>query len=203
MVLEALMGTGLAASAGLNAYIPLLMVGLLARFTDVITLPSGWDWIENPWMLGLIGVLLTIEFFADKIPVVDHINDFIQTVIRPTSGGIVFGASSGSHTAVITDPAQYYESKQWVPVVSGIVISLVVHLMKAGVRAGVNSVTLGFGAPVMSVAEDTVSVFMSLSAILAPFLVIFFLIMIVVLFFWARRRRKRRKAAKLAAARGY
>ena len=75
--------------------------------------------------------------------------------------------------------------------------------MKAGVRAGVNSMTLGFGAPVMSVAEDTVSVSMSLAAILAPFLVIFFLIMIVVLFFWARRRRKRRKAAKLAAARGY
>ena len=55
----------------------------------------------------------------------------------------------------------------------------------------------------MSVVEDTVAVFMSLSAVLAPFLVIFFLIMIVVLFFWARRRRKRRKAAKLAAARGY
>src|SRR5690349_14212002 len=129
------MGTGLAASAGLNAYIPLLLVGLLARFTDVITLPSGWDWIENPWMLGIVGVLITIEFFADKIPVVDHINDFVQTIIRPTSGGIVFGASSGSQTAVITDPAQYYESKQWVPIAAGIGISLVVHLMKAGVRA--------------------------------------------------------------------
>jgi hypothetical protein len=203
MVLEALMGTGLAASAGLNAYIPLLLVGLLARYTDVITLPSGWDWIENPWMLGLLGVLLTIEFFADKIPVVDHVNDFVQTVIRPTSGGIVFGASSSSQTTLITDPADYYESKQWVPVVVGIVISLVIHLMKAGVRAGVNTMTLGFGAPVMSVAEDTVAVFMSVSAILAPFLVIFFLILIVVLFWLAMRRRKRRKAAKLAAARGY
>jgi hypothetical protein len=194
------MGTGLAASAGLNAYIPLVLVGVLSRFTDVITLPDSWNWIENPWMLGIFGVLLTIEFFADKIPVVDHINDFVQTVVRPTSGGIVFGASSGSHTAVITDPAQYYESKQWVPVVVGVVISLVVHLMKAGVRAGVNAMTLGFGAPVLSVMEDTVSVGMSLAAILAPFLVIFFLILIVVVFWWAMRRRKRRRAAKLAAA---
>lgn len=197
------MGTGLAASAGLNAYIPLLLVGLLARFTDVITLPSGWDWIENPWMLGLLGVLLTIEFFADKIPVVDHINDFVQTIIRPTSGGIMFGAASESQTSLITDPADYYESKQWVPVVVGIAISLAIHLMKAGVRAGVNTVTLGFGAPVMSVIEDTVAIFMSLAAILAPFLVILFLILIVVLFWLAMRRRKRRKAAKLAAARGY
>jgi hypothetical protein len=202
MVLEALMGTGLAASAGLNAYIPLVLVGLLARFTDVITLPSAWDWIENPWMLGLFGVLLTIEFFADKFPVVDHVNDFVQTIIRPTSGGIMFGAASGSQTAMITDPAQYYESKQWVPVVVGIVISLTVHLMKAGMRAAVNSMTLGFGAPVMSVVEDGVSITMSLAAILAPFLVILFLILIIVLFWWAMRRRKRRKAAKLAAARG-
>src|SRR6185312_9563294 len=156
LVLEALMGTGLAASAGLNAYIPLVLVGVLSRFTDVITLPDSWNWIENPWMLGIFSVLLTVEFFADKIPVVDHINDFVQTVVRPTSGGIMFGASSGSHTAVITDPAQYYESKQWVPVVVGVIISLCVHLMKAGVRAGVNAMTLGFGAPVVSAVEDTV-----------------------------------------------
>jgi cbb3-type cytochrome oxidase subunit 3 len=197
------MGTGLAASAGLNAYIPLVLVGVLSRFTDVITLPDGWNWIENPWMLGIFGVLLTVEFFADKIPVVDHINDFVQTVVRPTSGGIMFGAASGSHTAVITDPAQYYESKQWVPVVVGVVISLCVHLMKAGVRAGVNAVTLGLGAPVVSAVEDTVSVGMSLAAILAPFLVIFFLVLIIVLFWWAMRRRKRRKAARLAAAGRY
>ncbi len=197
------MGTGLAASAGLNAYIPLVLVGVLSRFTDVITLPDGWNWIENPWMLGIFGVLLTVEFFADKIPVVDHINDFVQTVVRPTSGGIMFGAASGSHTAVITDPAQYYESKQWVPVVVGVVISLCVHLMKAGVRAGVNAVTLGLGAPVVSAIEDTVSVGMSLAAILAPILVIFFLVLIIVLFWWAMRRRKRRKAARLAAAGRY
>ena len=29
---------GLSASAGLNAYIPLLLVGLLARYTDLINL---------------------------------------------------------------------------------------------------------------------------------------------------------------------
>ena len=46
-VLEALTGTGLAASAGLNAYIPLVIMGVLARYTDSIGLPNGWQWLSN------------------------------------------------------------------------------------------------------------------------------------------------------------
>jgi hypothetical protein len=203
VVLEALTGTGLAASAGLNAYIPLLSVGLLTRFTDVINLPEQWQWLENPWVLGILGVLLTVEFVADKIPAVDHVNDVLQTVVRPTSGGLVFGAASSAETATVTDPAAFFSNNQWVPVVIGIVIALAIHGMKATVRAGINAVTVGFGAPVASTIEDAVSVSMSLAAILLPVLVLLFLVLIVLLFWWAMRRRKRRKAARLAAARGY
>jgi len=203
-VLEALTGTGLAASAGLNAYIPLLSVGLLTRFTDVITLPEQWQWLENPWVLGIFGVLLTIEFVADKIPVVDHANDVLQTVVRPTSGGLVFGASSSAETVTVTDPSAFFSNNQWVPVVVGIVIALTIHGMKATVRAGINAMTAGFGAPVASTIEDVVSVSMSLAAILLPILVLGFLLVMVLVFWWALRRRRRRKAAKrLAAARGY
>ncbi len=46
-MLEILTGTGLAASAGLNAYIPMLAMGLLARYTEAINLPSGWQWLSN------------------------------------------------------------------------------------------------------------------------------------------------------------
>ena len=203
-MLEALTGTGLAASAGLNAYIPLLSVGLLTRFTDVITLPEQWQWLENPWVLGIFGVLLTIEFVADKIPVVDHANDVLQTVVRPTSGGLVFGASSSAETVTVTDPSAFFSNNQWVPVVVGIVIALTIHGMKATVRAGINAMTAGFGAPVASTIEDVVSVSMSLAAILLPILVLGFLLVMVLVFWWALRRRRRRKAAKrLAAARGY
>jgi hypothetical protein len=66
---------GLSASAGLNAYIPLLVIALLARFTDLIVLNSPWDTLANPWVIGLLVVLSTIEFFADKVPAVNHIND--------------------------------------------------------------------------------------------------------------------------------
>jgi hypothetical protein len=178
-------------------------VGLLTRFTDVITLPEEWQWLENSWVLGILGVLLTVEFVADKIPAVDHANDVLQTVVRPTSGGLVFGAASGAETATVTDPSAFFADNRWVPVVVGIVIALAIHGMKATVRAGINAMTAGFGAPVASTIEDVVSVSMSLVAILLPVLVLGFLIVIVLVFWWALRRRRRRKAARLAAARGY
>ena len=46
-VLAVLTGIGLSASAGLNAYIPLLAIGLLGRYSDLIELPSGWAWLTN------------------------------------------------------------------------------------------------------------------------------------------------------------
>ncbi len=77
---------GLSASAGLNAYIPLLVVALLARFTDLIKLNHPWDTLTSWWVIGLLVVLSVIEFFADKFPAVNHINDIIQTFVRPAAG---------------------------------------------------------------------------------------------------------------------
>jgi uncharacterized BrkB/YihY/UPF0761 family membrane protein len=77
--------------------------------------------------------------------------------------------------------------------------------MKATVRAGVNAMTAGFGAPIISTAEDITSVSLSLVAILLPLLVLVFLVGFVLLFWWTLRRRRKRKEAKIAAvrARGY
>lgn len=85
--MELLTGLGLATASGLNAYIPLLALGLLSRFTDLITLPHGWVWLENGWVMTIVAVLLIVEIVADKIPALDSVNDTIQTFVRPTSGG--------------------------------------------------------------------------------------------------------------------
>src|SRR3972149_3689377 len=90
---------GLSASAGLNAYIPLLVVALLARFTDLIKLSSPWDALTNEWIIILLVVLSAIEFFADKVPLVNHLNDLVQSFVRPAAGAILFAASA----QVITD----------------------------------------------------------------------------------------------------
>lgn len=196
LVLETLTGIGLATSAGLNAYIPLLMIGVLGRFTNLITLPSGWQWLENGWVLAILVVLLLIEVVADKIPVVDHVNDLVQTVVRPTAGGLAFGAASGSQTLTVSDPGNFFNSNQWVPIVAGVLISFVVHSMKAAARPVINATTVGLGAPVASTTEDLFSVTMSLVAILFPILIIFFLVFLIWIFFAVRRRRRRRKMEK-------
>jgi hypothetical protein len=196
-VLEALTGTGLAASAGLNAYIPLVVMGLLARYTDAIDLPSGWTWLANGWTLAILIVLLAVEVVADKIPVVDHMNDVVQTFIRPTAGGLAFGAGSASQTVTVSDPGTFFGSHQWVPIASGVVIALGVHGVKAASRGVVNVTTAGFGAPVASTAEDISSFVMSVLAILLPVLVLVGLALMVWAAIWMGRRRRRKQRVRV------
>ncbi|WBB66733.1 DUF4126 domain-containing protein [Micromonospora sp. WMMD812] len=196
---EVLTGTGLAASAGLNAYIPLLTMGLLARYTDLIDLPSGWAWLGNGWVMIILAGLLAVEVVADKVPVVDHVNDVVQTVVRPTAGGLAFGAGSSTETVTVSDPGSFFSSHQWVPVATGVLIAFGVHLLKSAARPVINATTAGVGAPVASTAEDATSVVMSVVALLLPVLVLLFLAGLVVFLFWFRRRRADRRRERQAA----
>lgn len=179
-MLELATGTGLALSAGLNAWIPLIFLGVLSRFTDLVQLPGPWVWLENGWVLAILTVLLVLEFAADKIPVLDSINDVVQTVIRPTAGGIAFGAGSMSETTTVTDPSAFVQSGQWIPIVSGIVLALGTHAAKAGGRVIANSVSGGTAAPVVSAAEDVTSVGLGFLAVLAPLAIIPVMILFVI-----------------------
>jgi uncharacterized membrane protein len=199
-MLELLTGAGLAAAAGLNAYIPLLVMGLAGRL-DWIQLPAGWTWLENEWVLVIIGVLLVVEIVADKVPAVDSVNDWIQTVVRPASGGIVFAGGIGTTTVAVDDPETFFSSGAWVPVVIGIGLALLVHLAKMAVRPIANLGTAGIAAPVLSTAEDGVSLVLVVLALVAPLLVLLGLALMVVGFVLLVRavRRRRRERADAAA----
>mgnify|MGYP001788478537 CR=1 FL=1 len=194
LMLEILAGTGLAVAAGLNAYIPLLVLGLAGRFLDFVVLPSGWTWLENEWVLVILGVLLIVELVADKIPVVDSVNDWIQTLVRPAAGGIAFGTGSATQTAVISDPASFFSSNAWVPVAVGVGLALATHLVKMVARPALNAVTAGAAAPIVSAAEDVSSVALSLFALLIPVLVVVMIVGLIAvavsLFRRARRQRE-------------
>lgn len=195
--MEFLTGTGLAVAAGLNAYIPLLILGLAGRFLDFVQLPANWAWLENPWVLGILGVLLVIEIIADKIPVVDSINDWLQTIVRPVAGGIAFGTGSASGTAVVTDPESFFTSGSWVPIAIGVVLALGTHLTKMAARPALNAVTAGAAAPAVSTAEDFGSVVLSFLALLIPVLVIVAIGGVIATFVVAitRYRKRRRERA--------
>ena len=192
-MLASLTGLGLSAAAGLNAYIPLLLVGVLARFTDVITLPEPYRWIQSGWAIAIVSVLLAAELILDKVAVVDHVNDAVQTLVRPTVGGVIFAATTAAEQA---DNSTWMQQHPWAGVLLGVVVAGVVHATKATARPIVNVTTVGTGTPFVSAAEDVASLGMSLVAVFLPILVV----VVLLVFGWAayvmfRRARRRRRSA--------
>lgn len=175
---------GLSASAGLNAYIPLLLVGLLARYTNMINLNQPWDTLANPWIILMLCVLVIIEMLADKIPAVNHINDLIQTLIRPAAGAIAFAASAN----VIT------EISPILAMAAGLLVSGTVHVAKAGaLRPAVTATTGGAGNIPVSIAEDIVSTVVSFLAIALPLLIgTLMIVLAAFILYWLYRRTNRR-----------
>ncbi len=176
---------GLSASAGLNAYIPLLVVSLVARFTDLIELNQPWDTLSDGWVIGLLIVLSVVEFFADKVPAVNHINDAIQTVVRPAAGAIVFAASAN----VVT------EIHPVLALACGLLVAGGVHAVKAAaVRPAVTVTTGGVGNVPISILEDLISTVFSILAVVIPVFVAAAVILLtawVVWLLWRHANRQR------------
>ncbi|HQR45393.1 MAG TPA: DUF4126 domain-containing protein, partial [Thermoanaerobaculia bacterium] len=82
-------GFGLAAGAGLNAYAVLLVYGGLARtFPEAFPGPIAGLLASTPALL-VSGVLFLLEFFADKIPGLDHVWDILHSAVRPVAGVVL------------------------------------------------------------------------------------------------------------------
>jgi hypothetical protein len=177
---------GLAASAGLNAYLPLLIVALVARFTGLITLSPPYDLLTDGWVIAATTILLAIEVFADKIPAVDSANDILQTFVRPVAGAILFAASN----SVISDIHPV------LALVCGLVVAGGIHATKATLRPAVTGTSGGLLNPAVSTAEDVVALVLSILSILVPLLVGFLLgcLFLAILWWFAKRRRRRQSA---------
>ena len=178
---------GLSASAGLNAYIPLLVVSLLARFTNLIQLDGQWAALTSWWMIGLLAVLGLVEFVADKVPAVDQVNDAIQTFIRPVAGAILFASSAKAITDIH-------------PVLSmacGLLVAGSVNAAKSFVaRPAVEVTTAGLGVPVMSGLEDIIATVVSVLSVALPLLMVVFVFLMIWLIsaIFSRRKKKREES---------
>ncbi|MBX7254020.1 MAG: DUF4126 domain-containing protein [Candidatus Promineofilum sp.] len=177
---------GLSGSAGLNAYIPLLVVALAARFPmsdPLVKLQAPYDLLSSWWAIGLIAVLLVVEIVADKIPAVDSVNDGIQTFVRPAAGAILFAGSAN----VITDIHPILS------LAAGLLLAGGVHATKAAARPVVTVSTAGVGNPLVSTLEDIVATVVSLLAVVLPIIAAvlllgFVLFIIIIIRRWRRRK---------------
>jgi hypothetical protein len=176
---------GLSTSAGLNAYIPLLIVALAGRFplnNPLLQLGEPYNALSSGWAIGVLVVLLLIETFVDKIPAVDTINDVIQTFIRPTAGAILFAANAN----VITDISPV------IAIIAGLLLAGSVHAAKGTVRPAVTATTAGTGNWLVSIVEDIIALFVSILSILIPILMSLVLIGVIlaIILIYLRRRNK-------------
>ena len=115
-------------ASGLRLYAVLFFTGM-AGWLGWVPLPSGLHLLESPWMLGLSGAMLFVEFFVDKIPGLDSVWDAVHTVIRIPAGAALAAAVFGA------------DQSQWATAAAllGGTLAATSHIAKATTRAAANT----------------------------------------------------------------
>lgn len=192
-ILPALMGVGLAASAGLRTFLPLLLISLAARFELFGFEPNGaMAWLGSWPALAALSVATVAEFIGDKIPMVDHALSAVGTVSRPAAGAIA--AASAFHLA---DPST--------AAIAGLIVgaptAFAFHTAQTGTRVASTATTAGLGNPIVSLVEDVLAVLTVLIAFMAPVLIP---VVIAIAFFvvWKMVRAVRRRLSDINPATG-
>jgi hypothetical protein len=161
-----LAGIGLAAAAGLRAFLPPLLVGVLARL-DLIPLRDDLQWLASTPVLIVLGTAVILELLGDKIPVLDHGLDVLGTVLKPASGALMLAAPLLDLSPAMTLLAA---------LLVGGTVAGTVHLTKSGLRLASTGTTAGLGNPALSLAEDGLSASGTLLAVFAPLLLLLLLV---------------------------
>lgn len=153
----------LAASAGLRAWLPLLLAGGLSRL-GVLDLGASFQFLGSNKALFVFGFATLVEVLGDKVPVVDHALDVIGTPLRPAVGALlaasVLGTVSDPLTSIVLGTAV------------GAPSALVPHAAKSALRAASTAATGGLANPLLSLLEDVVSIVTFVAAVLVPVLVV-------------------------------
>jgi hypothetical protein len=160
-------------ASGLNAYAAVLMLGG-AQSLGLVNLPHDLQVLSSPWVMGVAAVLFVLNFFADKIPLVDSINDVLQTFVRVPAGALLaYGAAGGLSPEVA--------------VIAGLLggtLAAGTHVAKTGSRALINTSPEPFSNVGASLGEDVAVVGGLALAIAHPIIFLCLLAVFVALLIW-------------------
>jgi nicotinamide riboside transporter PnuC len=176
---------GFSFAAGINLYATVAVLGLASRY-EWVALPSQFKMFDNDVVIGAALVMYVIEFFADKIPIVDTIWDAIHTVIRPVGGAVIAVTALGEASPTV----------EGLIALLGGTIAAGTHFGKAGTRAAVNTSPEPFSNWILSIGEDVFVVGLGLLAlqypVLAAIVVLTLLALMIVFAAWIVRAVRRR-----------
>lgn len=155
-----LTGMLLAAAAGLNAFLPILGLALADRFTSKVDLPQPYNIISSAAGIVILLALVTIDLIADKIPRIDHLNDLVNSPIRPAAGMfLMMAAVSGKN-----------EIHEVVAMFIGLLLAGAVHVYKSISRTRITVATNGLANPMVSLIEDGIAGVTTFLAIAVPWI---------------------------------
>ncbi len=175
------MGIGLAACAGLRAFLPLFVVALAGKL-ELVTLSDSFAWLAGWPALIVFGAAVVVEVLSDKFPFVDNLPDSVQLFVKPIAGALVAAT-------VVEDWAPLYVTV--VAVIGGGSAAGLVHVAKAKVRLVSSTTTAGFGNPVLSVSEDVGALAGSLGSLVVPQVVVAILLLGALLAWLVFRKARR------------
>ncbi len=132
-------------ASGLRLYAVVFLTGI-AGWLGWVDLPSGLKLLQSPLMLGASGLMLVVEFFADKIPGIDTLWDLIHTVVRIPAGAALAAAVFGA------------DQSSWAMAAAlmGGTLAATSHVAKATTRAALNTSPEPFSNLAMSLLGDSV-----------------------------------------------
>jgi hypothetical protein len=163
---------GLALASGLNTYLPLFLLALLARYTHAVTLSPRFHWLVSNEALLILGALALLEILAEKFPVVDHVWDFVHTALRPVAGALAAGATMpGDSTSALV-----------FALLTGGTLATAAHSTKSGIRLMSTSKSFGVANPLISLGEDLTVVAGTLLSVYAPWVMLGVVLLFVLLF---------------------
>ena len=180
MLVQVFSGLGLSSAAGLNAYIPLLAIGILGRM-GIVHLDGPYAILASWPAIAILAVVALINFVADKVPAVDHAVHAVGIIVNPAAGAIVFASQTQAIGHI--PPA--------VALAAGLIVAGSFHATRTAVRPVATVTTGGVANPFVSLAEDAVAVVMSLLSVFFPIVAFLLFLILTFLLFksWAMVRR--------------
>jgi len=146
------------AIGGIRIYLTLFSLGV-SQSLGFYSLPEKIQFLANPFVLVLFGILALAELIAEFFPVVEHIWHLVHSFISPVAAAIL-----GYLVAPETPTSQIILAAT----AGG--VTMATHMGKAGTRAIASTHTPIIGNVVLNLAENTLVIFMIVMIVHHPYI---------------------------------